>query len=483
MKKAYWAVLSVLVFVLLPGRAAFGCRYNVRETGFVDLGIEPYVLCGFVDGNTPADVSAGFKRICDAGLAQSNILFRLIDIDRQKEHAAMKYFDPNSQSAPCAVLVSPDGQTTAVSVAKGGGSFEKSVGSAVGRILGSPVRDKLMQEVAKMYGVILLIEGPDAEANAKAKKGALAAIEQVESQMDFMPKEIAHPPALVVMDFNSVGDEEILLWSLGLEAKDVNEPLAIIVYGKGRWIGPLFRGEQVNEEDLASILFVVGADCECGLDYRWLQGTMLPAKWDRKLHERAVESLGFDPESPMIKMEIGSIIGRGLGGRGYPSSPFGYQELIIESETDFDEPAVRDEVEREGLDGGVAESNDVGAEADEAGSAEEAEAKEVTEKAEEAENVEKAAEAVSATETKAVAEEAEKATEGASAVKTADSAEGGRVGVDPNSISTTLRDKGLGEAEEEDTFGAMRSTALLTIGLFAFVAILGVAILVRARRA
>jgi hypothetical protein len=68
---------------------------------------------------------------------------------------------------------------------------------------------------------------------------------------------------------------------------------------------------------------------------------MLPAKWDQKTHERAVESLGFDPESPMIKMEIGSIIGRGMGGYSYPGmSPaeapgaFGYQELIIESETD-----------------------------------------------------------------------------------------------------------------------------------------------------
>jgi hypothetical protein len=163
--------------------------------------------------------------------------------------------------------------------------------------------------------------------------------------MEFLPKPITHPPELVVMDSNSLADERILLWSIGLEPKDVNEPHAIIIYGRARWIGPLFKGEQITEDDLASVLFVIGADCECGFDYRWLQGTMLPAKWDQKTHERAVESLGFDPESPMIKMEIGSIIGRGMGGYSYPGmapagapGAYGYQELIIESETDAQYP-------------------------------------------------------------------------------------------------------------------------------------------------
>lgn len=452
MKKRFCAILLVVFCAFLGVRPAFGCRFNVRETGFVDLGMEPYVLCGYVDGNTPAEVRSEFRRISDSALAESNIIFRLIDADREKEHPALKYLDPNSQSFPCAVLVSPDGQTLNVSISKDGAPFEKTLSSALDKVVSSPKRGELLEQVSKMYGVIMVLEGPDAEANAKAKKGALAAIEQVTSQMDFMPKEILHPPALVMMDSKSIASEKVLLWSLGLEAKDVNEPLAIIVYGRGRWIGPLFRGGQVNEDDLASILFVVGADCECGLDYRWLQGTMLPAKWDEKLHQRAVDSLGFDPESPMIKMEIGSIIGRGLGGGGYPSTPYGYQELIIEPEVEVDEPPMES----------VEEQNVVSAETDEPMAVEEAVAEE---REDVVADVAKADDARSIGEANVVAVEKPE------------------VGmVDPNAIRAMLREEASGGGGDDNIFKSMRSTAAITLGLLAFVVIFGGVILGRARR-
>ena len=305
MKKARWLFPSVLLCAVLWIHPAFACRYNVRETGFVDLGIDPYILCGYVDGNTPPGVAADFKKITDEIFLETNVIFRLVDMDRRKDHSAIKHFDPNVQSAPAAVLVSPDGQTLPIPVRERGELFEKSFRAALDRVLFSPQRSEILKQVSKAYGVIMLIEGPDAEENALAKKEASSAVEAVASQMEFMPKEIVNPPKLVVMDANTLGEEEVLLWSLGLEAKDVNEPMAIVLYGRARWIGPLFRGEQINEDDLASVLFIIGADCECGLDFRWLQGTMLPTRWDRKTHERAVASLGFDPESPMIKMEIG----------------------------------------------------------------------------------------------------------------------------------------------------------------------------------
>jgi hypothetical protein len=344
-KRALVPAFLISLFGSFCMHSALACRYNVRETGFVDLGAEPYVLCGYVDGNTPADIKTGLRQISDEVLAESNVIVRVIDTDRQKDHPAMKHFDANDVSGPSAVLISPDGQILRVSITQPGQPFEKVFRAALNRILSSPKRLELLLKVSRAYGVVLLIEGPDAAQNEKAKQAALAAIEQVKSQMELMPKPIAHPPELVVMDSNSLADERILLWSIGLEPKDVNEPHAIIIYGRARWIGPLFKGEQITEDDLASVLFVIGADCECGFDYRWLQGTMLPAKWDQKTHERAVESLGFDPESPMIKMEIGSIIGRGMGGYSYPGMPtggasgaYGYQELIIEPETDAQAP-------------------------------------------------------------------------------------------------------------------------------------------------
>jgi len=463
MKKTCWSVLLAFLCTFWWIGPASACRYNVRETGFVDLGMEPYVLCGYVDGNTPADVTAGFKKIPDAALAESNVIFRLIDTDKQKDHPAIKYLDPNSQSVPCAVLVSPDGQTMPISVTAPGEPFEKSLRSAVDKILSSPKRSELLQEVAKMYGVIMVIEGPDAEENEKAKKAASAAVEAVASQMEYMPKEIANPPSLIVMDSNCLEDEDILLWSIALEPKDVNETLAIIVYGKARWIGPLFRGEQVNEDDLASILFVIGADCECGFDYRWLQGTMLPAKWDREVHELAVESLGFDPESPMIKMEMSSIIGRGMGGSGYPGTPYGYQELIIEPETDLDDAPAE----------AVREPNAVAAAIGDTGDApaiHEPNVSVTIEKPDDQTAVQEPNDSMTVHKLNNI-RPVEEPNLGA---------------VEPNAIKAMLeeqkRQDATGASEEDDIYRSMRGTALLIIGLFALVVIFGVVILARARR-
>ena len=463
-KKTLVPSFLVLVFGFFHMDCAVACRYNVRETGFVDLGAEPYVLCGYVDGNTPADIKTGLQRISDEVLAESNVIVRVIDTDRQKDHPAMKHLDANDAANPSAVLISPDGQVLRVSITQPGLSaqtmagepFEKTFRAALSRILSSPKRRELLLRVSRAYGVVLLIEGPDAGQNEKAKQAALAAIEQVKSQMEFLPKPIAHPPELVVMDSNSLADERILLWSIGLEAKDVNEPHAIIIYGRARWIGPLFKGEQITEDDLAGVLFVIGADCECGFDYRWLQGTMLPAKWDQKTHERAVESLGFDPESPMIKMEIGSIIGRGMGGYAYPgmspagaSGAYGYQELIIEPETDVQAPQAPTKDEP---DEGLAEPAQT--------------------MAGEANLVETVL--MEQHEPNAARTEIQKIP---GPYETA-SAHGRQALTEPNTAKPAHRNPPVRGA-----YATIRGAAFLVVGMFALVIILGVAILARSRRA
>ena len=58
---------------------------------------------------------------------------------------------------------------------------------------------------------------------------------------------------------------------------------------------------------------------------------MLPVRWDEEIQARVAESLGFDPENPMVKMEMSWIIGRGVS--SYPGVPFGYQEFVVESES------------------------------------------------------------------------------------------------------------------------------------------------------
>jgi preprotein translocase subunit SecF len=63
---------------------------------------------------------------------------------------------------------------------------------------------------------------------------------------------------------------------------------------------------------------------------------MLPVKWDGGLQAKVAENLGFDPESPMIKMEIASIVSRGIGGTSYLGVPFGYKESVLEQQSGRD---------------------------------------------------------------------------------------------------------------------------------------------------
>ena len=306
------------------------------------MGMDPYVLCLYVNKETGVDIIKSFKEVTATALAESNVRPEIINVDEQREHPAVKYLDSVSAGPlPYAVFVSPDGQSMGVSVTKPGRPFEETLRSALDGVLRSAKRKEILRKVAKAYGLVLLIEGPDGETNAKAKEAALGAIKLIEDQMEWMPKPIRHGPELVVLERKDLAAERVLLWSLGdMKVEDVNEPLAAVIYGRARWMGPLFKGEQITEDDVAAVLSMVGADCECGFDMRWLQGTMLPAVWGREVHEIAVESLGFDPESPMVKMEIGSIVSRGMGGYSYPSAPFGYQEIMIGPESDVNDTQI-----------------------------------------------------------------------------------------------------------------------------------------------
>lgn len=326
-------VLAVCLWSFLQISPALACRYNVLETGFVDLGIEPYYLFCYINKDTADDIVSDLQPTLESALVDTNIRAEIINIDEQDNHPALKYLESRSTASfPAAVLASPDGQVLPVTITEPDRPLKETLLASLDRILSSPKRDEICRKAAETYGVVLIIEGPDAQENNTAKQAASSVIKLIAEQMDMMPKPITKPPVVVTMSTQSLSSEKILLWSLDdLKAEDVNKPHAAVLYGRARWIGPLFKGEEISEDNLANVLFVIGADCECGYDYRWLQGTMLPAKWEQDLQALAAESLGFDPENPMIKMEIASIVRRGYP--YYPGVPFGYQEVVVESES------------------------------------------------------------------------------------------------------------------------------------------------------
>ena len=308
-----------ILFLLLYVSIAHPCQYNVRETGFADFGDTHYNLYMLVVQKTDAIKLAQYKSVANEMLAESNINFDIIAVHEQKEHPVLQLLTThNITSFPALVLLSVDGQSLVLPFPSSIDTQMADFRSILKKVLSSPFRTKIKQKAIDNFAVILLMEGKNSQQNLIARQQARDAIEHVRSKMDMLPKPIKNPPSLVILDSNSAQTEKILLWSLGLNRTQLEEPIAAVMYGRMRWFGPLFHNENIIKERLAELILVVGADCECGLDKQWLQGTMLPTKWDSAVQNRVVKNLGFDPENPLVKIEMNRIMRAGSSFPGVP---------------------------------------------------------------------------------------------------------------------------------------------------------------------
>jgi hypothetical protein len=321
MQKATRAIL-LLLLIGFSVEASFACRFNVRETGFVDLGLESYLLICYTDAATSREFVTTFQETAEEVLSETNVIYELVDTEAQQEHPAMKFLPQLEQETfPAVLLLSPRGSVLASGFEISTDTGVQSLGKLISQVVDSQLRTSLMVQLSRAYGVVLLIEGEEAAANAQAEEVVEEAISEIESQMKFMPKPISHGPVSVTLSRDSFSDERFLTWSLGLQPEDLVEPHVAVLYGKGRWIGPLLRGSEIEPQILVNILSVIGADCECGLDPRLIRGTALPVRWDRTRQDEVAEDLGFDPENPMIKIEVSQILK--LRGRLHPTVPSG----------------------------------------------------------------------------------------------------------------------------------------------------------------
>lgn len=320
----------VWFWICFQGQEVFACRYNVRETGFVEQGSESYYFYGYINKDTPDEIISAFNEILFTSLINCNIQPEIINIDVKKDHPAVKYLSLwNIKSYPAAILVSPEGKSMVVSLKNENESFEKTLKFALDNIMFSPVREEIIKSVIENYGVILLIESENKLKNEKYRKISFAAIENIKFRMKTMVKEIEYPPVLISVKPESYSDEKILFWSLGLEG-NITEPYAAVFYGRARWIGSLMRGDEISETNLTNILSIVGEDCECDLDISWVKGTMLPVNWNQERQSKVAKLLKFDPENPMVKIEVSRILR--MGSSSYPDVPFTFPDSVSKSD-------------------------------------------------------------------------------------------------------------------------------------------------------
>ena len=302
-------IFRITILFLFMHTLVFACRYTVREIGFADYGADSYHFYLFKDNRISDKDATDFKKISYAALLDANVSAQIVDVDGTDSLAVMKYYKTNNSSKlPSAVLVSPEGRTKLFYFSDEKEGFKESVWSALEEIVTSPAREELLQKIVKSYGVVYFIEGKDKAQTTRARKNVEGAIDKIKLIMADLPKPVDHPPELIMVKKNDIQNESILLWSLGWKEADKNEPAVAVIYGRGRRMGPLLKGEQITENVVENMMRFVGADCECGLDRTWMLGTMVPLRWGSQRQREIVHQYGFDADNPMVVSEMSQIL-------------------------------------------------------------------------------------------------------------------------------------------------------------------------------
>ncbi len=203
-----------IIAIILQASPAHACRYNVREVGFIDLGIDPYYLLAYLPADTNSDAVDELRDQMEVSLAETNIRFEPRLADTDPNDPSMQYVKTYEISEyPAAVLVSPDGQSRQLTLPEEGAELSEKLSAALQGVLHSPKHKEILENCADNYGVALLLEGPDASENAQAREVIATAIAAIKEQLEFMPKPMATAPVMVVVEQDALADEEMLLWT------------------------------------------------------------------------------------------------------------------------------------------------------------------------------------------------------------------------------------------------------------------------------
>ncbi len=350
LNRLLFVVTLILTMAVMAGwqtNPLQACAYNVRDIGFIDLDQSNYYLFGYVNNKTPKKLRDLFRQTAFAAVADSNVNVEIVNVDKYPLNPTLKYIKKlGIKSFPAAVLVNPSGRYRQVQFGtsnkdngitcginstneantanntrnNGGGSSDdnntKQLQSqwwqGMHKLVWSPMREKLLAHLPDTFAIVLIVEGTDPAQNKQVLSMADTAIKAVMQGVRFLPKPAGKMPVKLVLTQNMIPREQILLWSLGINSHP-QTPSVTVLFGRGQRVGPTLHGDKLKQTNIFNMLSVIGADCECGLDRRWMCGAKIPLIWPEKIQKKMTTILGFDPDNPMVKAEVSRILGVDFG--------------------------------------------------------------------------------------------------------------------------------------------------------------------------
>jgi len=294
MSLKYIGIAILLLFV--SSVQVDACRFMVREIGFSILSQDIYTIAVIDENANPND---NFWKEFQDKNRDCNLQLEVLNAISDSEHSIIINAKQKGLKFPVTVLVAPDSRMFVFE--------ENDILKIYNKILESGLGVNLRNIFPDVFAAVIWVGGKDAEKNRIAGQHVRKDCDAIENIMPGMPKVVKHGPVEIAISESDFQNEGLLLWSLGIDSIP-NEPVAFVLYGRGRIMGKSLNYQQILDGGLYKYMSMIGADCECGLDKKWMLGHQIPLLWDRDSRQYLAKLMGFDIDNPMILAEMSRIM-------------------------------------------------------------------------------------------------------------------------------------------------------------------------------
>lgn len=288
----------IVFFLIVFGLDAAACRFTVREIGFSILSQDIYTLAVIdAEANSNDGIWQGFHQ----QNKDCNIRLEILHPEKDNEHPVVMAAKENGLLFPATILVSPDHRVFVFE--------DNDFQSVYSRVKDSFLREWMRKQYSDVFAVVFWVPGKDEDKNRSFATKVQDECDAIENIMPSMPKLVKKGPVALKVSPDDFLKESLLLWSLGIE-KQPEQPTAFVLYGRGRIMGEALNYKQVLDGGLYKYMSMIGADCECGLDRKWMLGHQIPLYWPAQSRQHLTKLVGFDVDNPMILAEMSRILAK-----------------------------------------------------------------------------------------------------------------------------------------------------------------------------
>lgn len=284
MKIRYWITILILFAFIRNSNA---CRFTIRDIGYSALNLESYMFHFEVD-------TLRYKRLKKAFIGQASNYSLNANVHYLISH--------ESGQSPVLKCFNTRGEPIALIEVTQPAEIDKFFNE----ILFSPLQMTISRQIGDAFAFVVWFSNEkDKTVNGNIEK-ALAQFEKLSPGLD---KKVTEHILQITIDKKGKEKEETILRSMGIDP-DKNEPVVVIIYGRGRLAGEPMVGHQITSEHLLRQLVALGTDCECGIDLSPLLKRAIPFYWNREMRQDVADMLGIDVDNPSVMIEMGQILSK-----------------------------------------------------------------------------------------------------------------------------------------------------------------------------